>query len=119
MPTTLSATPDDQTKQRALLPLVDATINGHLGTKVEDFGKGVFGATTFDQAVADRKAEMEGMPANGHWGELGVCTGLMRSYVVLKGLGETDNAEELKAIAVQHFLRDTVEAELAKVEAGW
>lgn len=101
------------------MPLVTAHLNGHLGTDVEDFGKVVFGADTFEQAVKDRKAEMEGMQTNGSHGSTGVCTSMMRSFVVLKGLGEDANAEELKKIAVQHFTRDVADAELARVQAGW
>ncbi|KAK5126748.1 hypothetical protein LTR85_009682 [Meristemomyces frigidus] len=119
MPTALTTTPTNDTKQRALVPLVTAHLVGHLGTKLEDYGKTVFGDATFDQAVTDRKAEMQGMATNGSHGSAGVCTSMMRTVVVLKGLGESDNAEELKQIAVEVFLRDTVEAELARVVAGW
>ncbi|KAK5135111.1 hypothetical protein LTR08_005636 [Meristemomyces frigidus] len=119
MPTALTTTPDDNTKQRALVPLVSAHINGHFGTKLEDFGRAVFGAQAFDEAVEVRKAEMKGMPVNGSYGSTGICTSIMRSYIVLRGLGETENAEELRAIAEEAFLRDTTAAELARVEAGW
>ncbi|KAK5135110.1 hypothetical protein LTR08_005635 [Meristemomyces frigidus] len=101
MPTTLAAAAlPEETRQRALLPLVDAVINGHLGTAVSDFAKTVFGTTAFDEALAARKDEMKGMEVNGFHGGQYVCTSLMRSYVVLKGLGEEENAEELLVIAV-------------------
>ena len=119
MPTALAAALTEETTQRALLPLVDAVINGHLGTAVSNFATAVFGATAFDEALAARKEEMMGMQTNGFHGGQYVCTSLMRSYVVLRGLAEEVNAEELLAIAVQHFTREVVGPALARVEAGW
>ena len=93
MPSALAVAATEETKQRALLPLIDAVINGHLGTAVSDFATAVCGETEFDDALAGRKENMKGMKTNGSYGGQYVCMSLMRSYVALRGLGEEQNAE--------------------------
>lgn len=42
----------------------------------------------------------------------------MRAHTVIKGLGETSNAAELKALAVQQWGRAVVDEAVAKIQGG-
>lgn len=119
MPTTpLSAGVSANDQEKALTPLCTAISNMH-GSAGIDFAKAVFGVQTAEEAIQKRKDDMKGMPVNGSFGENGVCTCLMRTYVALIKMKEDGNAAALREIAEQKFPKEVVAEELRRVEAGW
>lgn len=120
MPTAL-ASPSQAFTDSVLAPLINAHLNGHLGTKLIDFAKMLFGDQTaeaaLDQEKEDRKPYQAGM-ANGGHGQTGVCTSIVRAHLHLRANGEEANATELREIADGHFGAQTVDDEMAKVLMG-
>lgn len=116
--TALTSTPNEANKAKALLPLVDADLNGDFDEELAEFGKTVFGEEAWTKAREDRKAERAGMAMNGGIEAVHVCTSLMRTYVILKGFGEMENAEGLKVLATGKYGEDVVKDAIVKVENG-
>lgn len=116
--TALTSTPNEAIKVKALLPLVDADLNGDFDNEVAEFGKTVFGHEAWAKAREARKVERQGIPMNGGVEGTYVCVSLMRTFTILKGMGEAENAEELKRLAVEKWNVEMVQEALRKIDDG-
>ena len=120
MPSSLNNNATPAVLNTTLGPILDAAAHLTIKDKLLDFARVVFGAETTDKMFEERKAQDAGQYANGGVPDLGKCTALARGYISLRDqLGETANAEELKAIAVGYYLAEIWDQEVAKVQAGY
>ena len=137
----ISSTVPEATQQQIADTLVAASFVLHSGGKaITDFAKVVVGDSKVDSSIQDRKViepctsssphphvdtdaptqEDEKMVGtNGAFGEGGACTSLARAYAMLLDQGESENAEELKRIALGRFLKEQFTGEVEKVRSGW
>ncbi|EME89080.1 uncharacterized protein MYCFIDRAFT_193085 [Pseudocercospora fijiensis CIRAD86] len=111
----ISSTVSEAAQQQIADTLVAASFILHSGGKaVTDFAKTVVGDSKVDSSIEDRKADEKMIGTNGAFGEGGACTSLARAYAMLLDQGESENAEELKRIALGRFLKDQFTGEVDK-----
>ncbi|KAK3068397.1 hypothetical protein LTR53_014064 [Teratosphaeriaceae sp. CCFEE 6253] len=119
MPKTLE-NPSQAAKDAILIPLIDAHLNGSLGTEVLDFATALFGKAATDASVKEGKEERkEAFPANGA-AVMAVCRSMVRAYVELRKDDEQEgSARELRAIADKFYGKEVVDDEVGNVMMGW
>ncbi|KXT11488.1 hypothetical protein AC579_2410 [Pseudocercospora musae] len=116
----ISSSVPEATQQQIADTLVAAAFVLHSGGKaVTDFAKAVVGDSKVDSSIEDRKEDEKMVGANGAFGEGGACTSLARAYAMLLDQGESENAEELKRIALGRFLKEQFTGEVDNVRSGW
>ncbi|KAK3674984.1 hypothetical protein LTR78_005328 [Recurvomyces mirabilis] len=118
MPCALTS-PNQTAKDRVLIPLLSAHLNGHLGNTVYDFASTVFGTDATEEVLKQEKEDTVAYGyENGGFGQTVVCTSLMRAWHYHGVLSEEKNSEELREIVVKHFGEEMVADIAANVVSG-